>query len=190
MKYDLSKKPTKGALRTLNSFKITMFTLLSTKSFEEITTSELCETSSYPRATFYNYFEDKYDLLDYCWISLTQEIHLEEYCHIEQNKMLYIFFDRINSFSKEHNQIIKLILSHNSEIGYMFSSFRNFMNKQMRQIFEECPNIENHPIPKEILADHYSNTLILVWKYSNLINPNCTKEEAYQYLNYLVGNLS
>ncbi len=189
MKYDLSKNTTKGAMRTLNSFKDSMFTLLSTKSFEEITVGELCNLSNYPRATFYNYFDDKYDLLGYCWIRLTQEIHLEEYRHIEQNQMLYTFYNRIDTFTKEHHEKIRLVLSHNLEVGYMFSSFRNFLNQQMRIIFKDCSDANNIPLPRDILADHYSNTLLLVWQYCNLINPNCTKEDAYKYLDYLVGKL-
>ena len=67
MKYDITKRATKGAQRTLEAFSGTMFELLSRKSFEEITVNELCQQSNYPRATFYNYFDDKYDLLNYCW---------------------------------------------------------------------------------------------------------------------------
>ena len=78
MKYDINKELTRGAKRTLFDFKTMMFTLLSEKSFEEITVGELCKRANYPRATFYNYFEDKFDLLNYCWFCLTKEIHLED----------------------------------------------------------------------------------------------------------------
>ena len=57
----------------------------------EITVGELCKCANYPRATFYNYFDDKFDLLNYCWIGLTQEIHLEEYHHMAHEEALYIF---------------------------------------------------------------------------------------------------
>ena len=66
MKYDITKPLTKGAKRTLEAFSEKMFMLLSEKSFEEITVGQLCETAQYPRATFYNYFDDKYDLLHFC----------------------------------------------------------------------------------------------------------------------------
>lgn len=48
--------------------------LLSEKSFEEITVGQLCEAAQYPRATFYNYFDDKYDLLGYCWQTLAAQV--------------------------------------------------------------------------------------------------------------------
>ncbi|MFR5278080.1 MAG: TetR/AcrR family transcriptional regulator [Blautia caecimuris] len=90
-----------GYKRTLNDFMCTMFTMLSEKNFEEITVGELCKCANYPRATFYNYFDDKFDLLNYCWIGLTQEIHLEEYHHMAHEEALYIFFDRIYDYSKK-----------------------------------------------------------------------------------------
>ena len=76
MKYDLSKPITRGAKRTLDALNGAMFLLLSEKSFEELTVGELCEQAQYPRATFYNYFDDKYDLLNYCWLSLAEKIGL------------------------------------------------------------------------------------------------------------------
>lgn len=102
MKYDLTKPLTRGAKRTLDAFRREMFSRLSEKPFEEITVGELCENAQYPRATFYNYFDDKYDLLNYCWLSLAEEIGLSEYHYAPESQMLFLYFDRIYSFTKEH----------------------------------------------------------------------------------------
>lgn len=189
MKYDLTKPLKKVAKRTLHSFSSNMFLLLSKKSFEEITVGELCEITQYPRATFYNYFDDKYDLLNYCWYTLTTQIGISEYTHTEENAMLYLYFDRIFDFTKQNTEIIHQILSHNSEVGYMFSSFRNSLNHQMRLIFKNCPEASHKDIPNELLADHYSNTLLLVWLWTAIKNSDCSKEQAHQYLHYLIHNL-
>ena len=85
--------------------------------------------------TFYNYFDDKYDLLNYCWLALAEKIRLSEYHHAPENEMLYLFFDRIYAFTKQNNELISRVLSHNPEAGYMFSRFRNFLSSQMRRIF-------------------------------------------------------
>ena len=102
---------------------------------------------------------------------------------------LYIFFDRIYDYSKKNEKKIRGILTHNSEIGYMFSSFQTFMNGKMRELFHSCTMSEKMLIPKEILANHYSNTLLLIWQWCILKNQDCTKEQACAYLRYLVGNL-
>ncbi len=41
MKYDLTKKPTRGAQRTLGLFSNTMFELLSEEPFEKISVNNL-----------------------------------------------------------------------------------------------------------------------------------------------------
>ncbi len=189
MKYDFSKPLTKGAKRTLEAFSREMFALLSIKSFEKITVGQLCEGAQYPRATFYNYFDDKYDLLDYCWQRLALQIGFDEYHHAAENEMLYLYFDRIYDFTKENEAVIRKVLSHNSEVGYMFSSFRNFLNHTMRLIFQDCPDAAQKDVPNELLADHYSNTLFLIWQWTTIKNANCTKGQAHNYLCTLVGLL-
>ena len=187
MKYDLSKPLTRGAKRTLDALSGEMFSLLSEKSFEEISVGELCERAQYPRATFYNYFDDKYDLLNYCWLSLAEEIGLSDYHHAAENEMLYLFFDRIYTFTKQNSECISRVLSHSSEVGYMFSSFRSFLNSQMRRIFKDCPDALQKDIPNELLADHYSNTLFLVWQWAAMKDKTCDKEQAIRYLQRLLS---
>lgn len=189
MKYDITKPLTKGAKRTLGAFSREIFVLLSEKSFEEITVGQLCEAAQYPRATFYNYFDDKYDLLGYCWQTLAEQVELRDYHHAEENEMLYLYFDRIYDFTKQNEAVIHEVLLHNSETGYMFSSFRNFLNNKMRFIFKSCPEAMQKDIPNELLADHYSNTLFLVWQWATIKKSDCTKEQARKYLCSLVGNL-
>ena len=187
MKRDLAKPLTRGAKRTLNAFSSQMFALLAEKPFEEIAVGELCERAQYPRATFYNYFDDKYDLLGYCWLTLADEIGLSEYHHAPENEMLYLYFDRIYTFTRDNGEKISRVLTRNPEAGYMFSSFRTFLNAQMRQIFRDCPDAVAKGVPNELLADHYSNTLFLVWQWAALKNPACTKDQAIAYLQKLLS---
>lgn len=54
-----------AARRTCVLLRTGLFSLIQETSFEKITLTELCSRSMVPRSTFYRYFEDKYDLLDY-----------------------------------------------------------------------------------------------------------------------------
>ena len=188
MKYDFTKPLTNGAKRTLTAFSRNMFVLLSKQSFEEITVGQLCKAAQYPRATFYNYFDDKYDLLNYCWQTLAEQIGLSEYHHAKENEMFYLYLDRIYDFTKQNEDMIRKILLHNSEVGYLFFSFRNFLNNKMRFLFSNCPEALQKDIPNELLADHYSNVLFLVWQWAAIKKPNCTKEQAHSYLTQLMLN--
>ncbi len=189
MKYDLTKKATRGAERTLDAFSGTMFELLSTKPFEEITVNELCEKSNYPRATFYNYFDDKYDLLNYCWYTIGKHIHLEQYAELDPEESLYIFFDRAYDFASTYLVNIQRILKFNSTRTFLLNHFRGYLDNQMREIFRQSSCKEHYKIPYEIIADHYSNTVFLILEWSFLRGNNCSKAQAHEYLKYLLGAL-
>ncbi|MFC0904941.1 TetR/AcrR family transcriptional regulator [Clostridium sp. MT-14] len=189
MKYDLTKKITKGARRTLDAFFNSMLELLSNKSFEEITVNELCQQSNYPRATFYNYFDDKYDLLNYCLYVLAKQIHLEEYKNLDPEESLYIFFDRMYDLITARQDMIQHILKFNSGENLLLSHFQIYMNIQMREIFCQCQCKDRYKIPYEIVAEHYCNTILLILEWSFLKKNSCSKIQAHEYLKYLLRSL-
>ena len=51
-------------------FSEKMLMLLADMSLEEISVQKMCDICNYPRSTFYNYFDDIYDLMDYCWTAI------------------------------------------------------------------------------------------------------------------------
>ena len=189
MKYDITKKATRGAERTLEAFSSKMFDLLSAKPFEEITVNELCEKANYPRATFYNYFDDKYDLLNYCWYSIGKQIYLEEYAKLDPDERLYIFFDRAYDFASSYLANIQRILKFNSTDTFLLNHFRGYLGNQIREIFRQSPCTKHYKIPYEIVADHYSNTVYLILEWSFLRGKDCSKAQAHEYLKYLLEAL-
>ena len=61
--------------------------------------SEICEISNYPRATFYNYFEDKYDLLNYCWDCFGEKIDFQnDYDYMDTDEKMYDLFNNLYDF--------------------------------------------------------------------------------------------
>ena len=60
--------------RTLNTFAGALQSLLLQKSFDDITVRDICELSLLPKSTFYNYFDDKYDLLNFLFYYSRQAI--------------------------------------------------------------------------------------------------------------------
>ena len=95
MKYDHTKKTNRFAARTLKDFSTTMFSLLEEKPFESITVLQICQIANYPRATFYNYFEDKYDLLEYCWSLIKDRIQLDDAVDVHHPHETFELFGRL-----------------------------------------------------------------------------------------------
>ena len=188
MKYDLARKPTRGAARTLAAFRDALLSLAAQKPFEAISASEICEAAGYPRATFYNYFDDKYDLLNYCWLWLAEQVGLGHVEHAPHNQALYDVYGRIADFSEEHEDVILTIRAHNDDAGYLCASLRAFISARVREIFRDCPDAAESPVPADLLADHYSSTVMLVWQRCCL-DGSCPRDEALGYLEALLGEL-
>lgn len=189
MKYDLSKKMTRGAKRTLESFSKTMFTLLSKKSFENISVNEICEVSNFPRATFYNYFDDKYDLLNYCWYLISSEINLEEHTSIPSEEVINVLFDRLYNLFNKHSELLAKILKNNPSNSPLLNHYHSYLKHTMQMVFNECLDFGNKNVPLEIIAVHFSNTLLIILEATFFSPEPISLEEAHKYLNYLLGHL-
>ncbi|MFL2101269.1 TetR/AcrR family transcriptional regulator [Desemzia sp. FAM 23991] len=189
MKYDLSKKPTRGAQRTLEAFSKTMFILLAKKPFENISVNEICEISNFPRATFYNYFDDKYDLLNYCWHLLSSQIYLNEQQHVDSEKILATLFDRTYYLLSSHNELLNDILKHNPLNSSLIANFSIYLKRVIQDVFHEYLHFDNKEVPIELVVDHFSNTVMLILEAIFLKRQPITLEEAHTYLNFLLGHL-
>jgi len=189
MKYDLAKKMTKGAKRTLNAFTSTMLELLSIKSFQEITVNELCDRSHYPRATFYNYFDDKFDLLGYCWHRLYQLVDLDDAGTLNSEEKLFALFERAYDLAATHQHVLRAILRHNSEKDFLYYHFRMHLASKIREFFIEHSCAELYEVPYEIVVDHYCNTALLVLEWRFLKENDASKAQAQQYLKFLIGSM-
>lgn len=184
MKYDLTKNQTISAKRTLNSLVNAMFNLLKTKSFESITVQELCTLSLIPRATFYNYFEDKYDLLNYCWFTLRLKLDSSNSNNDNVNndslELLKLFLAKCIDYLDSNIESVNLILKHNDISHYLINSFALYLTNVILVQISSSPSKFN--VPNEIEAKHSAHTVLtlLEWKY--IIKNDCSKENLIQYL--------
>lgn len=189
MKYDLSKKPTRGAQRTLEAFSKTMFNLLAKKSFESISVNEICEISNFPRATFYNYFDDKYDLLNYCWHLLSNQIYLNGPSNVVSDQILSTLFDRTYYLLSSHKELLNDILKNNPSNSSLINHFSNYLKRVIQNIFHEYLDFSSKNMPLELVVDHFSNTVMLILEAIFLKKQPISLEEAHKYLNFLLGHL-
>lgn len=189
MKYDLNNKTNRFAQRTLLAFSTTLMKILETKEFEKITVGEICDACNYPRATFYNYFDDSYDLLNYCWIAMMKEIKVDDYPDMVPEERIYIIFDRVYDYFKFYQKRLQKIMMFNLLDGALVMSCNLFVKQQTNRIMMDCPCGNVHMIPHELMAEHYSNTLQLIIEWCFLRKKIDSKEDALKYLRYLLQNI-
>ena len=189
MKYDLTKKLTIGASRTLYSRQQSLLSLLSEKSFEEIAVGELCEKAMLPRATFYNYFDDKYDLLEYCMMAVRDRLDSgcrdTGNCVERMNKLMENCFD----FLDRSIETVGAILKNNPPNLYFINQIRFYLLSNMSAAFKSNPDSHRFKVPQEMAANLYSQVILIILEWKYLDKKECSKEQAKEYLKQMVSGI-
>ena len=189
MKIDENKKKNKFTQRTLEAFVTTLLNLLQEKNFDAITIGELCDRCNYPRSTFYNYFEDIYDLMEYCWEHIGMEMKLNLYKDIPYDERTITLFQRSYEYMDSQRTVIDKILIHNDVDGKMVQLLARFIRKRIYEMIIECPCTENYQVPSEMMVQHYSNTIQLILEWCFLRKEKMELRQAENSLEYLLGIL-
>lgn len=189
MKYDVSKKLTIGASRTLLSLQQAMLSFLSEKSFEEIAVGELCERAMLPRATFYNYFDDKYDLLEYCFMTARKQLDSgcqdEGTCSARMNALMENCFD----FLDRNKETVEKVLKNNHPNQYLINQIRFYLLSSMAEAFKSNPESHRFKVPWEMAANLYSQVVLIILEWKYLDKKECSKAQAKEYLQQMVSGI-
>lgn len=188
MKLDQIDKSRSFTKRLLHDFSAALFGLLQEKRLEDITIGELCDRTNYPRSTFYNYFEDIYALMDYCWETVCEEIGIADVQGIEHDKRTLTLFDRVYAYMEQNRSVIDRLLRHNPAGSAMMQSLDRFIRKIIYRMVTECPFSCKFPVPYELIAQHYSNTVQMILS-ACFLDRTITKKEATAYMDFLLGTL-
>ena len=189
MKVDLSGKTGRFARRTLSDFSENMILLLTDMPLEEISVRKICDTCNYPRSTFYNYFDDIYDLMDYCWTAIVKDMNLEQYMIIPAEDRTKEIFLMLYDYLDGYRPQIHKILSKNGLNGRCMSSLRLFMRGQIKDIVSRCPYTKDFPLREDVMVDYYAVTVEMLLEKCFLEKNPLSKEDAVQSLVFLLGTI-
>lgn len=180
MKYDINRTPSRSAKRVLGALSDSLVSILLTKRFEDITVGEICDESGYPRATFYNYFDDKYDLLGFYWYIVFRQVKLEDFITKDVQSSLDAYFERLFDMLDENKRIIKKLLVNNKRDGYFITSCKTYLASNVKAMLNKLTDETTSPVPNDILAEHIANTLLLVFgKHYESNDPDIKKTKSY-----------
>ena len=189
MKFKLSDKTSRFAKRTLADFTERMIVMLADMSLEEISVQKICDICNYPRSTFYNYFDDIYDLMDYCWIAIMKDMDIEKYLNVQGEQNTEQIFSFLYEYLDRYRPQIYRILSKNGLEGRCMASLRAFMKKQIGQIISKCPGTRDFPVREDIMVDYYAATLEMLLEKCFFAKEQLSKEEALQTVDFLLGSV-
>lgn len=153
-----------------------LLVMLNHRSFAKISVNDLCEEAMISRSTFYVYFDDKFDLLEYCMVNL--KIHFDEFAakHTEHQ-----IIDKITDYLFDNSQLVKNLLGENNAevmvllIDLLTPSLSAHLSPEERRN-------QQMSMPHMILANFCAGGIayLLMWQVRN--NFPFEKELISQYL--------
>ena len=176
MKYDYTKKMTLSAKRSLSRLNKELVDLLIQKDFNDITVQNLCEQSMISKSSFYNYFDDKYDLLRYffqcCKNSITQTT---------DNTFTDDAFPRMLNAIGQHRDIIRKILRHNKTNGALQHELLIYLNQAFERLARTSSKQDSLDVPIDIKSriNTYAFLTVLEWAFTQEPVPSPEKIQLY-----------
>ncbi|MGV0168440.1 TetR/AcrR family transcriptional regulator [Furfurilactobacillus sp. WILCCON 0119] len=164
MMKEIGQTMTRGKQRVLNDFSKTLEAAIAQQSFESITVNSLCKAANYPRSTFYNYFDDKYDLLRYCFSLVIAEVKLDELVVGHDDQFLVQSFDRLYTLTDAHSDYVKRVLHHN-QTGDLQVNFTTYARQKAQKELTGKLNVGT-TIPTELVISHCVSTLLMVLEWT------------------------
>lgn len=172
MKEDLRITKTKRALTNA------LLELLKKETFEKINVSKICKYAHVNRVTFYNHYQDKYELFQSYLDEMKKEILKPIYStsfkidSIEKLSFFFssIFLKMIDAIYKEKDCIIHFGKQENSMLMYMINSTAY---KSLKAIFQEIKNYYQLKYDEEYIISFIvggTNYMIYYWMQNEMMN--------------------
>ena len=159
--------------------------LLKEKSFEDIKLNEICDKALVHKTTFYNHFQDKYELLYYVVKNIQKNMEM----NIDDSKGIIIYYLEIAKEYikniKENAEFYNCVLKSNQN-GICLDIFYNLFVDNVKQKIHNYKN--NIPIPSNYIAKFYVSavfSLITEWVVNGMQE---SEEEIIKYLEILIKN--
>ncbi len=172
-------------VKTKKNLYQSLLLIMKDKPFEEIKVSDICEKALVNRSTFYNHFEDKYELL-YSLIqdlkeSLTNDLNQNENLDDTKNyymKMIELFLDHVDENIKIYSAIIR-----NNKNSIVIDMISDTIETDIKS---KLTNTLITTIPSEFISKFYIGAIINVG-LEYLRNPKkYSKKDVLKYLNELL----
>ena len=178
-------------VRTYEQLSASLVSLLTTKTFEELSVSEICDNADVHRATFYKHFNDKYEFLNFCFDNELSKIGFDVPAteatveNIKENFM--IFIKATFEFICSKKAFFSIMLSKNFSVTLGASFTVAVHNYCLEKIKVILPGTTKERA--ELFAAFYSNAFIGVVTHYAKNADEYALEEVYNFLENRVDEL-
>lgn len=166
-----------------------MFSLLETKSFDEISVVNICDKAMVHRATFYKHFKDKYAFMEYVTKEKIREFYdksvtLENYS--SPMELCHALIANVTDFIEENKNMLKIsAISSNSNL---FDSIQNIIFEELLKflVYAEEQGFVFY-VPTDIIAQFLTGGFISLVRWWIADNHQYTKEQLNYYVEMLIS---
>lgn len=120
----------KRKIKTRRDIEQALLTLLTKKSFRQITVNDICEKSLTSRSTFYDHYDDKYDLLNRLVDRYTQEFKVlasEKFNQVVFSDDQRFAISQITNPLLEDREAINVLLNIHEDQMDLFRNWQNIL---------------------------------------------------------------
>ena len=188
----MKKKEDLRVRKTKASLYKSLLQLMENKTFEEIKVIDICNTSMINRSTFYDHFNDKYELLASFIDDLKEELieHLEVKTEVKSLKEYYLELLKLllNYIEKNLNlySSIAIIKKNNNSIAFdmLFDASWETVKKKLEN---EYINTSNMPI--EVISLFYVSGVAKVCTEALKDSNNFDSKKLLNYIDQLLPDV-
>ena len=189
MKYDVSNGISRSAGRVFTAFRRALFQLLQRQSFESISVQNLCNTADYPRSTFYNYFDDIYDLLDYCLQAPIKSFDSAKYAAMPPEERVFAVFSDLYDLMDRKREDFTRVFQLNKRNGVLQSPMIKRLQQEVYCSLAGALPEREDGLPREMLAEHCCGVIYLMINWCFFNQEPLSKGMAMEGLRQLLGGL-
>lgn len=181
----------KEDLRVIRTRKLlcsSLMELMQTTSFDRLSVGDICEKAMIHRATFYNHFTDKNDLLNYAIDQLQEELFeksIESANYNSQKEMLMALVECVIDFIADNKQELALIYK-NSE-DKLSSLVSTTVKRSIRYLLSKNRYRQEYLLPIDIVVNFFTGGITMIglnWLEST--SPY-SKEEMLNFFDILLN---
>lgn len=155
--------------------------LMEKQDLDDISVVDICNKAGTPRATFYNHFEDKYDLLRYFFKSkiagLIEELKEK---NLKGKELIDDMIYEVLLFIDKNSKLLERMLRDDSSIGIY--EIQKIINDVLLYNFKNFKKEYEFLLPIDALASFYAGGLIFTGKWWLDNNMSLSYEEATFFL--------
>ena len=183
--------------KTKRKLRDTFVQMLQTKSFEQITVTELCEAAKMSRITFYAHYNDKYDLLEALMQQMLEDAQADfEKLQRENNptRQPQKTYNNILDSILNLFELYKDLLKHASQQRnpYIYYSFYQRIYRMVERRIEEAR--AHNQLAPQLASRKFSSFICTgLWAYINECNHEQNdleqiRRETHTILNGIMGS--